>query len=338
MYQEIINKIKSNLGENNELNRKYLTSQFDVYKNHPYGKEIIKEISRMLWDCLSDDEKQEFIELSDEENPVMDILDEIFPYIENGDYKNALEIMGKFMKTFPPMFEDDKVNEYHSFTNPLEEKIFDEYIGAEKIIRYIPNNKPLLDLYYVYGFLLLEDQQLENAEKYLKKALKINPVSSRIILELTEIYKKHTPNFNKFYIYVEEALKYAYYPHDIARCYRSLGYYYIEEEDFKTATALFKYSLQYDMSPMAYSELEYIKTKGVEFELSDMECEFIIQSKNIQVGPNPFIIKTINQLIGKYENENAFAQTIYFCEILYDLTLDVNLIEKINELKTKIKY
>lgn len=338
MYQEIIKQIKSNLGENKDLNRKYLTSQMDVYKNHPYEKEIIKEISRMLWDCLSEEEKEEFIEISDNENPIMDILDEIFPYIENGNYKTALDIMDNFMKTFPPMFEDDKVNEYHSFTNPLEEKIFDEYIGAEKIIRYIPDNKPLLDLYYVYGFLLLEDQQLEKAEKYLKKALKINPVSARIILELTEIYKKHTPNFNKFYMYVEEALKYAYYPNDLGRCYRSLGYYYIEEEQFKTATALFKHSLQYDMSPMAYSELEYIKSKGMEFELSDLECEQIIRDKNIQIGPNIFITDTINQLIGKYEQENAYAQAIYFYEILYDLTLDVSIIEKIKELKSNMKY
>ena len=338
MYQEIINQIKSNLGENKDLNRKYLTSQIDVYKNHPYGKEIIKEISRMIWDCLSQEEKQEFIEMSDNENPIMGIMDEIFPYIENGTYKTALDIMDNFMETFPPMFEDDKINEYHSFTNPLEEKIFDKYIGAEKIIRYIPDNKPLLDLYYVYGFLLLEDQQLEKAEKYLKKALKINPVSSRIILELTEIYKKHTHNFNKFYIYVEEALKYAYYPNDIARCYRSLGYYYIEEEQFKIATALFKYSLQYDMSPMAYSEMEYIKTKGMEFELTDLECEQIIRDKNIQLGPNPFITDTINQLISKYEQENAYAQAIYFYEILYDLTLDIKIIEKIKTLKSNTNY
>ena len=338
MYQGIINEIKSNLGENKELNKKYLISQIEVYKTHPYGKEIIKEISRMMWDCLSEEEKEEYVEISKNENPIMDILDEIFPYIENGNYKTALEILDKFMKTFPPMYEDDKINEYHFFTNPLEEKIFFNYIGAEKIVRYIPDYHPLLDLYYVYGFLLFEDSQLDESEKYLKKALKINPVSSRVILELTEIYKKHTPNFNKFYMYVEEALKYAYYPNDIARCYRSLGYYYIEEEQLKVATALFKHSLQYEMSPLAYSELEYIKSKGEYFELSDFECEEIIRDKNIQIGPNIFITDTINELIAKYEKENAYAQAIYFYEILYDLTLDVTIIEKIKTLKNNITY
>ena len=35
MYEDIIKEIKANLGENKDLNRKYLSSQIDVYKDHP---------------------------------------------------------------------------------------------------------------------------------------------------------------------------------------------------------------------------------------------------------------------------------------------------------------
>ena len=35
MYEEIINEIKSNLGENKDLNRKYLSDQIEIYKDHP---------------------------------------------------------------------------------------------------------------------------------------------------------------------------------------------------------------------------------------------------------------------------------------------------------------
>ena len=199
MYEKIIKEIKSNLGENKDLNRQYLSSQIEVYKDHPYNKEIIKEISRLMWDCLSDDEKQEFIEMSEKENPILDILNDIYFDIENGNYETPLKKLDEFMKTFPAMFEDDKVSEYHYFTNPLEELIFRKYIGLKKELRYIPDNQPLLDLYYVYGFLLLESKQYDKAEEYLKKAIKINPVSSRIILELTEIYKVHTYTFNWCY-------------------------------------------------------------------------------------------------------------------------------------------
>ncbi|WP_298523472.1 lipopolysaccharide assembly protein LapB [uncultured Methanobrevibacter sp.] len=336
MYEEIIKEIKANLGENRDLNRKYLSSQIEKYKDHPYNKEIIREVSRMMWDCLSDEEKEEFIEISDKENPIMDILDEISEYLELGEYKKALDILDEFMESFPGMFEDDKVSEYHSFTNPLEELLFRKYIGAKKEVRLIPDNKPVLDLYYIYGFLLLEDNQLEEAEENLKKANKINPVSARIILELSEIYKKHTPTFNKFVMYTTEALTYSYYPQDIARCYRNLAYYYIEENNFEVAVALLKYSMTFEMSIMAHSELHYIESKGQSTDMNLEEAIAIIKDKNIQLGVNPFILETLNEFANEYENNKLYTQALYFYELLFNLTNDEKTGAKIKEMADEI--
>ncbi|MBQ6511478.1 hypothetical protein [Methanobrevibacter sp.] len=338
MYEEIIKEIKSNLGENNELNRRYLTAQLDVYRDHPYNIEITREISRMIWDCLSQDEKEEFREITEKENHLMDILNEISPDIESGKYETALEKLDSFIENYPPMFEDDTVSEYHYFTNTLEEILFNEYIGAEKSIRYIPDNQPLLDLYYIYGFLLLEYNQLDKSEKYLKKALRINPVSARIILELSEIYKIHTYTLNKLFIFTSDALKYAYYPNDIARCYRNLGYYYIEENQMETALALFKYSMNYEMSPLAYVEINYIQSKNPDLKLTSRECEEIIKNKNIQLGVNPFVLETLEKLGSEYEKNLLYNQAGYYYKLLYEITKDEKIIEKINFLKEKINY
>ena len=336
MYEDIINDIKANLGQNKELNKKYLSSQIDRYKDHPYNKEIIREISRMMWDCLTDEEKDEFIEISERENPIMDILNEISGDIETGDYETSLDKLKSFMNNFPGMFEDDKVSEYHSFTNPLEELIFMEYVGAEKQIRYIPDNKPLLDLYYIYGFLLFENQEFDEAEENLKKALQINPVSARVILELSEIYKMHTHSLNKFIIYTSDALKYAYYPQDIARCYRNLGYYYIEENQFDVATALFKYSMEYEMSIMAYTELQYIESKGHNINMALDEAVSILEDKNIQIGVNPFVLKTLEELSKEYEENKLYNQSLYFYDLLYGITHDEKTLNKINEIQEKV--
>ena len=333
MYEQIINKIKSNLGENKDLNKQYLSSQMEVYKDHPYNKEILKEISRMMWDCLSEDEKNEFRGISQKENPIMDILNEVSYDIESGEYKTALNKLDNFMESFPGMFEDDKVSEYHFFTNPLEEMLFNEYIGTEKILRYIPDNEPLLDLYYIYRFLLLETQQYEKAETYLKKAIKINPVSSRIILELCEIYKIHTYTYTKCFMYASDALKYAYYPQDIARSYRTLGDYYIEENQMETAFALFKYSMEFELNPMAYSEINYIKSKNSEIDLSLPECIKILKDKNIQIGINPFILKTLDMLIEEFETNKLYNQTLYFLKLKYEITKDNATLEKMENIQ-----
>ena len=338
MYEKIIKEIKSNLGENKELNRKYLSSQIEKYSDHPYNKEIIREISRMMWDCLSDEEKEEFIAISEKENPILDILNEISEFIEVGDYDVALDKLDSFMETFPMMFEDDNVSEYHSFTNPLEEILFRKYIGAEKVVRLIPDDKPILDLYYIYGFLLFEDNQLQKAEENLKKANKINPVSARIILELSEIYKLHTPTFNKFYIYTTEALKYSYYPQDIARCYRNLGYYYIEENKLDIAVALLKYSMNFELSIMAYNELHYIESKGQNIDLTRDEVNQLIESINIQIGVNPFILETLYGLAEEYEKNRLYNQALYFYELINNLTNDEQIAKKIKDITSEIKY
>ena len=332
MYEEIIKEIRSNMGSNKDLNRQYLSDQIEVYKDHPYNKEIIKEISRMMWDCLSEDEKQEFIDISANENPIMDILNDIYFDIENGNYEAPLQKMDAFMESFPGMFEDDKVSEYHYFTNPLEEMIFRKYIGLKKELRYIPDNQPLLDLYYVYGFLLLETKQYEKAEEYLKKAIKINPVSARIILELTEIYKVHTYTFNEFTIRTSDALKYAYYPQDIARCYRNLGYYYVEENQLKTALALYIYSMEYEASPLAYAEIKFIQSRE-DIELTLSESIEIIKSKNIQLGVNPFVLDCLDELIEECERNNLPDQLLYFLELKFDITNDREILEKMNIIK-----
>lgn len=337
MYEDIINEIKANLGGNKDLNRKYLSSQVEKYKDHPYNKEILKEISRMMWDCLSDEEKLEYIEITNNENPIMDILNDVSYDIEKGEYKLALNKLDKFMESFQPIFEDDKVSEYHFFTNPLEEILFYTYIGAEKEVKLIPDNQPLLDLYYIYGFLLLETQKFDKAEEYLKKAIRINPVSSRIILELCEIYKLHTYNYNKYYMYASDALKYAYYPSDIGRCYRTLGYYYVEENQMKTALALFTYSMEFDLSPMAYSEITHIKSKN-NIEMTLEESIDIIESKNIQLGPNTFILETLERLANEYEENMLLNQSIYFYELLYALTNDEKISERIDDIKNKLNY
>ena len=338
MYEEIINEIKSNLGENKDLNKKYLSSQMDVYKNHPNNKEILKEISNMMWDCLSEFEKEEYEQLIENKTQIIDLLNEVSYEIENGKSKAALKKLDKFIDEYKSPFENDDDTEYHFFTNTLEELIFMRYIGSKNEIKYIPTNQPVLDLYYIYGFLLLEDKQFEKSEKYLKKAIKINPVSSRVILELSEIYKIHTYTYNKYYMFVSDALKYAYYPQDIARCYRQLGFYYIEENQMEIALALFIYSMEYELSPQAYSEIHYIQSKNSELKLNLDECINIIKNKNIQLGVNPFVLDTLYELADEYEKNRLYSQSLYYYEIIYDLTNDENILEKIKNITSKINY
>lgn len=185
--------------------------------------------------------------------------------------------------------------------------------------------------------MLLENKEYDKAEEYLKKAIKINPVSARIILELTEIYKVHTYTLNECIIRTSDALKYSYYPQDIARCYRNLGYYYVEENDMKTAMALYIYSMEFEASPLAYAEIKSIQSKTGNMELSLNECIEIIEGKNIQIGPNPFILESLDEFIKEYDENKLYNQLLYFLELRFDLKNDAETLRKINDTRKKLE-
>lgn len=397
MSEEIIEKIKRNLSGNPDLDRDYLVSQLDYYKNHESSYEIIKEISQLIWKSL---------EFYLEDNPQMTkktmvsrILDEVIPYIENRDKKTALEILDKHMGSFIDKYEnieshkesdfssnrsireiqymrydskksaykpksfrttpkkekkvnwrkDVKINkannaeenkntnkEYHSFLNPLEEIIFYQYIGLKKELAHIPFNEPLFDLYYLYGTLLFENDRFKESEEYLLKALRINPVSSKTILGLADIYKSKTRTYNRFFLYNVDALKFAYTNEDIARAYRNFGFFYVEENQLDIAAVFYDFSLNFDFNKNAMKELEYLKSRGVDTEIERKDAESIIESKNVQVGVNQFILDTLRFICYDLDNRKYFTQALYFYRILYDLTKDNEVLGRINSIQNRI--
>ncbi len=397
MTEEIISQIKRNLSGNPDLDRDYLVSQLDYYKNHESAYEIIKEISRLIWQSL--DFYHEENNNESKKTNVSRILDEVIPLIENRDKKTALEKLDNFMSYFVDKYENedihkesdfksnrsiaeiqymryeenklsrsprnynpnhkksrvnwkkdvkinrmsevdsDKVSlpkEYHSFLNPLEEILFYQYIGLENELAYIPFNEPLFDLYYIYGTLLLEYDNYAKAEEYLLKALRINPVSSKTILSLADIYKSKTRTYNRFFLYNVDALKFAYKNEDIARAYRNFGFFYVEENQLDVAAAFYDFSLNFDFNKQAFRELEYIKSRGFNTEINRKDAERIIESKNIQVGVNPFILDTLKTICSDLESKKNYSGALYFYRILYDLTKDNMVLGKINSIQNRI--
>lgn len=424
MYKEIIENIQKSLSGNSDMDKDYLISQLDFYKNHEYASEITKEISRLFWDCLSEEEV-DFLNESHEKNEILKTFDQAIELLEDNEKKSALELLDNFFDTFIDKYSFSDEYRYHSFLNPLEVLIFYNYIGfdeekldeyniedkkdktaiklnntpferrsvhslgnydhlgiddpiayrrkmrkregfkgnkvlirkrndidssqsdknrnnsqtnekSKKSLRMIPYSEPLFDLYYIYGSLLSSEGKFDEAEIALKKALRINPISSKALLELADIYKLRTVTFNRFFLLNMEALKYAYSLKDIGRSYRNIAYYYLEEYNLELASAFYNYSLKFDNNKNAIKELQYIKSRGIDIAIDDRKIEEIIKSKNVQLGANPFILDSLETLSYYFESKGFYNQALYFYRILYDLTHDNSVLGKINSIQNKI--
>ena len=133
-----------------------------------------------------------------------------------------------------------------------------------------------------------------------------------------------------------EALKYAYSLKDMARAYRNIAYYYLEEYNLEVASVFYNHSLKFDNNANAVKELDYISKRGIDIEVDDEEAKKIIKSKNVQLDVNPFILDALETLSFYFESKGFYNQALYFYRIMYDLTNDNLVLGRINSIQNRI--
>lgn len=69
---------------------------------------------------------------------------------------------------------------------------------------------------------------------------------------------------------------------------------------------------------------------------NETAIEEVLNSENIPVGINEDILEISMNLALDFENRNLLNQALYFYGVLYNLTHDEKLLDKINELEAKL--
>ena len=164
-------------------------------------------------------------------------------------------------------------------------------------------------------------QRYQEAQEALKRALRLNPVSTEINFEYIETYKV-LGDMETFYQLSKEALRYAFKSADVARCYRNIGFYFIEKEKYREAMGCFKMSTIYEASKTASSEMYYIHqvTQGKAELPSQEEMEQIAVKNGFPMGPDQDVLG-MSYAFGKHAYDDGHKQVAqYFWSITYDLT------------------
>ena len=225
------------------------------------------------------------------------------------------------------MFRDDPANEYHHFRNPLEEILYNELAKPKRAQRRIPED--IGQLYFIYGNLLFEMKRFDEARVALKKAVTINPINVDAIFELAEI-SKMIGKLDDFCATSKKCLSLSYTGRSLGRCYRNIGFYYIEQKEYDVATALFHVSMTYDrQAAMAQSELYYIQQVTGETAPAPTieEANRLFADYGIQFGPSNLVLSIAASLGKDAERQRQYGAAKFFYSILYDLTFDAEVRE-----------
>ena len=332
-YETIMGKISSGLTGDFEQDIDYLNKQSQKYKEHKLAKEILRGIGRMIFAILPEDKKAEIGRLTDNHILGMEnIVEEAEFQIGKKNFDKALTMLEAMVNKFEKskLYQDDSVNEYHHFNNSLELFLYSLSKPAKQIRQV---QEDFVHPYVLYGFVLLELKQYDKARNALEKALKWNPVKVSTIFELAEIYKIEK-KWEKYLEFTNICFGYVYTSQDLARCYRNLGYYYVEQKEYDLASNLYYYSLGLDKSQMAQSQLAFIfVTTGKQFSPPSVkEAQRVLESHKIPLWFNNAVIMIASNLATNAEEVQNIDEAIFYYGILYDITGSENILQKLQKL------
>ena len=335
----ILRGITAGLTGESEHDIAYLQEQMEKYKTHEMAKEIIRACGRLVYNVMPEDAREKFEQLMSNEHLGVDAtLDEIRFNMYKGDFTKARIISENLVRKIEEFdgYTDDIASEYHTFDELFEELLYEFRNKPDRDLRQADIRYS--EIYLLYGTILVELKEFDGAKKALETAMRWNPMSSRILFEYAEIFKM-TGDMERFFGLTKGAFKIAFHAADVARCYRNLGYYFVEKELYKEATACYLRSMVFDPeSKQVQSELFYISTKtGEKISYpSQADMEWYSDVYGFPLGADQDIVG-LSYAHGKHcYDQKDYDWTGYFWNITYDLTNDEEIKEKLEEIQQEM--
>jgi len=339
-YDKIMTEIKSGLTGNANDDIIYLYQQGEYYKKHKLSKEITRDIGRIIFGLLPNEEREKFNNaLSQDFSQFDSAFEDATIQMQKGNPSKALKIIESAMKRMETktgqrvFFSDDSINVYRSFRNIIEEILYRELVhgNSKHIVRELPQS--FFSLYMAHGCILVELKRFDEAKVPLLKALGINPVSTVVLFELGAVSQGQR-DWKELFRLTQEAHKLSYTKTDFARCYRNFGFYFIEQKQFDDAMAIYYASLIFDSTALqnVQSQLYYIHhlTQKQIVQPNNEQILAVFKKNNINFGIDKNVFKIICELGQMLETEKEYENAKHCYKLLFELT-------SIDELKERIE-
>lgn len=334
-FETIIEEIKAGIVGNPEKDVPYVQEQIEKYKDHELSEEITKECFRLLIDTTPDETMKLFTDaLEKDAEEIEAAIKEIKYQIYEGNPKRALVLCTELVKKIEsgPMPSDDNATTFLDFSTPMERILYSYNKRLEK--RIMPPFGPYGEIYFLLGSTLIELGRTEYARTALEKALRWNPANCDFAFEYIETFKMQG-ELDEFFRLTVEQFEYAYTPRHVARCFRNLGYYFIEKGELSVAYGCYIQSLRYEESQSAAAELYYIQSIADESFTPPVDEEICAAAEKYGYpnGPHDTVIGLLYEISQKCIEDNEYELAAYYFELLCDLTGDEEMRAFLEQLK-----
>lgn len=230
----------------------------------------------------------------------MEFLEEIIESLNEGEFLEVIQKVDGFLDENPKYRNID----YYHFANPLEELLFDEYLGDIGSIKTLNLDEPLEEIYTVCSIAYLGIGRLDEAERCLLLANKVNPVSASILMRLCELYQQRHEE-EKLRNLTCDIFRFAYDAEILISNY------------FKLADYLYHTNKNPELYDHLLNFFMFLKSGEAQKPVSDDVKYF--KENNIPVGANPELLMMLMYLIDVHTQQNMPNTAEYFKNIFNEL-------------------
>lgn len=317
--ENIINNIKDKLTGDKEKDKAFLKEELLKYKNEK-NNYVAFAISQILFSYLDDNERKKYDSLAHE---ILMNRKKQYEFALKCVQKNNLEqaktCFLELISTYDRI-QFVRSQLYYDFEQMIEYIIYCESFkrSVELNIRRYP--EPVTNFCYQLAAIYLEENNLEEAIKYFKKALTFNPRGMYLYEELIKLYLKQE-NYEEAFVLIKEAILYAYKKEQFAFLYQALGDCFKIQAKYPLSIA--SYVVSDHFAGEAFSKgkiIEIIKIAGlIKFE-DHKQILKLFDDENINYGPSKKLIETVNDFIGYFTYIKNYKSLNYLLQIMVDLT------------------
>lgn len=207
----------------------------------------------------------------------------------------------------------------YDFANELEFILFCQNLDKSVNISWTRNF--VSELHYLRAVIYFEKKMYKESIKEINNALKWNPNSGKMYLELLENYIKLN-DYHNFETYFDKAKEIILEPIELSMLYRKYAYFCIENKDNELAYNVLRYSFLLFPRKENEAEIDYLsKMIGIKLRtIPDIGVISYIRDAGLEYEPSKEIISTylsaIKNLEGAIRKEDNREKKGYMYEKL----------------------
>ena len=323
---ELMAQIRAETTGDLKKDMEHLQAVAEDLRREPNANELTAAVAEYAFSLMPEDVRRDMEDRTMVGGRRMDMAyGDALRLVNEGKTAEAKEILAAISDKIAQYFEDGNPR-YFSFRNPFEYHMYRYYYPLEKDFDRAPFD--FASYLALYGFVLLEEKQVREAEAALERAAKFNPMSADARFEMAELCK-FTNNQKKLLEVNQETLRLCTTADRMARVLANMGYYCYAVQDYYSAAVFYFESLRFAPSRPVEFELQDVlrrmKTFGQKFAPPTHGQTIDVYEKyGMKQPPNSDLVNLATALIAQAQKYQDTELEAFFNRVAFDLTNDTH--------------